>query len=603
MSKAILTTILCLFGLGSTVSAADCTILAKNCDGKTRYVIDRDPGEGTGTECGCPCNSATWMGIKGIYYTPKDGEIWYSFPCETAKYTVTINYMGDGDGYAKFKIYVAGQKIGEGTIGHSSGQQTFGPVCINKGDEIKVWLRSDYSTGAKDGKHGNYGRFDKLLFNKTGSCGGSPPPAPGNPSNLKASSVGESSATLNWDAGSNAEQYVISWTGGGSATTPNTSYTITGLTAETDYTATVKSKNSTGTSSGVSTTFTTTPPRPAQYATVPFRVNVGGSAQGEFLADKQWQEKAAYGYDGTGSTTATGTGEVSGTTDDAVFQSVRYKTFDYKIRVANGDYDVSLLFAEFWRDNAGGRTFTASINGGAVSPNPIDIYSEVGKNAALVITENVSVSNELITVDFTPTVSDPMISGIIVAEASGTTPQVSPTITSPKEGETYAAGETMNITWTSSEPLNVKLVVDVSLDGGKVWTQIVDQALAEGTQKYDWTIPAELSVYDASAGKPVPVSSATENAIIMVYDYDNHDTKGLSGTFTITSSNAVANGPVAGYQDAARLHRRRSLSPAPGAVKVYDLRGRRVVVPAGRNGGEYTQPSVRIVEEFTPATR
>jgi uncharacterized delta-60 repeat protein len=73
-------------------------------------------------------------------------------------------------------------------------------------------------------------------------------------------------------------------------------------------------------------------------------------------------------------------------------------------------------------------------------------------------------------------------------EVSAVTPAVPImiTVTSPNGGETWAAGSTHEITWTSSGAVG-DVDIDCSIDGGSNWTAIVSGTVNDGS--HGWTIP------------------------------------------------------------------------------------------------------------------
>jgi PKD repeat protein len=400
---------------GGSAVGQDVTIRSKDCVGKTEFVIDRDEGEGTGTPCDeCPCESCDeYMGIKGIYYTPEDGEIWYDFPGPSAKYTIGYVCKSDGDGYAPYKIYVNGELYAEGTVPREGGEMTHRydkEVCIDEGDEIRIWLESDYSTGGSGGKHGNYGRFRYIHFYEVGTCTEVLQAA------FSASSLypGPAPQTIEFDAsasvapsGGSIEEYGWDFGDGESGSGQTVSHTYD---SDGEYTVTLTVTDNEGATESATKTVTL-----GEQPPVSIKINVGGSESGDFMADRQWDGET-YGYDGNGSTTVSMNDAVSGTDNDAVFQSVRYQDFTYKVAVpAEGEYTVELLFADFWRDAAGGRVFGATVEG--VDYGMIDVYDAVGSAAAHVVSGNVTVSDGVIDIAFERDVSDPILNGIVVREA------------------------------------------------------------------------------------------------------------------------------------------------------------------------------------------
>ena len=101
-------------------------------------------------------------------------------------------------------------------------------------------------------------------------------------------------------------------------------------------------------------------------------VNAGGPA----YTDPQSQVWAAdTGFVGGGpwSTSAT----IQNTTTPTLYQTVRYGNFQYQFTVPNGNYTVTLKFAEVYYPSAGQRVFNVSINGTQVLTN-FDIVAQAG---------------------------------------------------------------------------------------------------------------------------------------------------------------------------------------------------------------------------------
>src|SRR5205085_11015849 len=79
---------------------------------------------------------------------------------------------------------------------------------------------------------------------------------------------------------------------------------------------------------------------------------------------------------------------IAGTSDPALYQNERWGQFSYSIPVPNGTYDVRLHFVELYYSAAGKRVFGMDVLDTPASPDiaNLDIYAEVGPNAALVKT-------------------------------------------------------------------------------------------------------------------------------------------------------------------------------------------------------------------------
>ena len=107
------------------------------------------------------------------------------------------------------------------------------------------------------------------------------------------------------------------------------------------------------------------------------------------------------------------TAGISGTTDDALFQDERWTpggSYTYEIAVANGTYQVDLLLAEIYSGifGPGQRVFDMSLEGQALAAlQNIDIYAQVGANAAYTISQQVTVNDGSLSIQVGPGSSSP----------------------------------------------------------------------------------------------------------------------------------------------------------------------------------------------------
>jgi hypothetical protein len=169
----------------------------------------------------------------------------------------------------------------------------------------------------------------------------------------------------------------------------------------------------------------------ATVSLVPFqtiRVNAGGPA----YVDSQGQAWSAdYGY--TGGSVWSASNPVAGTADAPLYQSQRYGQFSYRFAVPNGDYLVTLKFAEAVQTTVGSRRFNVTVNG-APALSAFDVFAQAGAAfAAIDKTFDAKVSNGQIIIAFS-SVSPvaPEVDAIQIvtggsSSVSGTAPQPAPT--------------------------------------------------------------------------------------------------------------------------------------------------------------------------------
>jgi hypothetical protein len=115
----------------------------------------------------------------------------------------------------------------------------------------------------------------------------------------------------------------------------------------------------------------------------------------------------------------TTTAPIAGTTDDRLYQSERYGDFSYAVPVENGDYLVTLKFAEIWWTQPGQRVFNVLMEGVKVISN-LDLVAKVGPNTAYDVTLPVHVTDGKLSIKFHSVVDCAKVSAIMVQATAGT---------------------------------------------------------------------------------------------------------------------------------------------------------------------------------------
>jgi hypothetical protein len=155
-----------------------------------------------------------------------------------------------------------------------------------------------------------------------------------------------------------------------------------------------------------------------QALTFPIKINCGGYSELGYLPDTSFSKDTEYGYlDGTSAIYPSSL-PISGTNEDAIFQSDRYGLVGYKVRVPNGNYDVKMFFSEKYFSTAGSRRFDVYLE---LNPEIInlDIYGQVGKNAACIKEiKNISVNDGALDIHLADKIDNALISGIIITPST-----------------------------------------------------------------------------------------------------------------------------------------------------------------------------------------
>jgi malectin (di-glucose binding ER protein) len=155
---------------------------------------------------------------------------------------------------------------------------------------------------------------------------------------------------------------------------------------------------------------------PTLASEVMFAVNAGGPA---YVGTDGTVYQADTGF--SGGTTYTRAVAIAGTEDDVLYQSERYGNFAYAIPVPNGEYIVTLKFAEIYWTAPGKRVFDVEIEGLEVLPE-LDLVAQVGPATAYNATIPVIVTDGVLDIHFFTDVNNAKVSAIVV-ETQGHTPQ------------------------------------------------------------------------------------------------------------------------------------------------------------------------------------
>jgi hypothetical protein len=180
----------------------------------------------------------------------------------------------------------------------------------------------------------------------------------------------------------------------------------------------------------------------------PIRVNCGGSSYTD-KTGQLWQADFGFNIGSVGITGAT----VAGTPDPKLYGDQRWNASQstplvYSFPVANGLYQVNLLFAESVpaEQHAGARVFNVKVDGTSVFQK-VDVFAEAGANKALIKSVNVQVQNGRLNIELDHVVQNPMIDALEILPLPASGPALS---LSFKYSDGTAVAGNLNYTITSS---------------------------------------------------------------------------------------------------------------------------------------------------------
>ncbi|MEJ2642328.1 MAG: malectin domain-containing carbohydrate-binding protein, partial [Desulfosarcinaceae bacterium] len=234
------------------------------------------------------------------------------------------------------------------------------------------------------------------------------------------------SIVLTWGKSSDnvgVSTYVIYRDGTEIGTTADTAYADTAVVAGNTYVYTIAAVDATGNRSDISSPLSVSLPSAdvsdGASENVVLRVNCGGGRYVD-TGGNAWAADSGYN---TGKA-AFESAEITGTSEDALYRSNRWDPnaspeLEYRFKLANGSYLIKLHFAETWSGafGTGIRRFNIQIEDALVERN-LDIFSEVGANAALVRSYPVTLTDGQLNLRFLHAVQNPQINAIEVLSAT-----------------------------------------------------------------------------------------------------------------------------------------------------------------------------------------
>ncbi|HEX9006623.1 MAG TPA: malectin domain-containing carbohydrate-binding protein, partial [Bacteroidota bacterium] len=155
--------------------------------------------------------------------------------------------------------------------------------------------------------------------------------------------------------------------------------------------------------------------------TFPLRIDVGGTGLDGYLADAAWTPSKTYGGVGGTAATVPPSTPVNGSSEPDVYRSALHGLSDYKIRVPNGIYKLTLMMMEDRYAAPGSRRFSAKAEGKTLFAD-LDLFQQVGANTAYAfVAPAVEVQDNVLDLWFGASVDSTTLCGIQLERISGPT--------------------------------------------------------------------------------------------------------------------------------------------------------------------------------------
>ena len=158
---------------------------------------------------------------------------------------------------------------------------------------------------------------------------------------------------------------------------------------------------------------------------VVFAMNAG---DGAYTATDGTTYVADTGFTGgTAKAVRSDSAPIEGTEDDPLYQSERWGTFAYNIPMANGNYIVTLKFAEIYWSEPGRRIFDATVEGepGVID---LDLVEAAGADTAYDVEIPVTITDGVLDIDFNTDVNHSKLSAVLVTKDAVAVPDTPETV-------------------------------------------------------------------------------------------------------------------------------------------------------------------------------
>ncbi|WP_168216021.1 malectin domain-containing carbohydrate-binding protein [Halorussus marinus] len=270
-----------------------------------------------------------------------------------------------------------------------------------------------------------------------------------------------------------------------------------------------------------------------------FALNAGGSA---YTAADGTVYQADTNFDG--GTAYDTTEQIGDTQDDPLYQTERYGNFTYDVPLEDGEYEVTLQFAEIFQGvaasdspdstgptdgtNENDRVFDASIEGEEVLSN-YDIFAEVGPLNATEETFTATVSDGELSVEFSTVYDNAKVSAIEVAEVDdGSATNAAPTIDSIAD-QTLTVGDSTTVPVSADDADGDDVSVSVT---GPDFLTLANGELTVAPQSGDaGTYTVDVTAADGNGG------TATETFQVTVEQAAGGDAS--SADFAVNTGGAI----------------------------------------------------------------
>lgn len=234
----------------------------------------------------------------------------------------------------------------------------------------------------------------------------------------------------------------------------------------------------------------------SQPLTLPVKINVGGVAYGDYLADQVWNPALEYGHIDGYQSDWPETLDILGVDDDTIYRTELREIVKYKIRVPNGSYRVTIQIAENKFTEIGQRIFDILAEDQKIVSS-LDLCQAVGPQTAYQVTaENIAVQDEILDLHFANLWYFSLLNGIIVESSTQATENHSQVLPDQfKVFQNYPNPFNSATTIACYLPQPGQLTMTIFNLLGQPITELVHQQETAGQHQFTWHADIPSGIY------------------------------------------------------------------------------------------------------------
>jgi len=146
----------------------------------------------------------------------------------------------------------------------------------------------------------------------------------------------------------------------------------------------------------------------------PLKINVGGSSALGYMPDQLWRDSVEYGRM-DGQVVSYSGASISGTSEQEIYRTEVNDLSEFKVRLPNGRYLVTLMMAENYFKASNQRSFNVVVEGVPVETN-LDLFARFGYRVSYAKLATAAVNDGVLDIHFQGLLDRPLLNGMTISQ-------------------------------------------------------------------------------------------------------------------------------------------------------------------------------------------